>query len=650
MSADFDVRAKLTLDSQAAFGGAQRLSNSMLGLANQLQGAQGLAGGLLGRVVGLGAAYFGLNAGINVFKGLTSSAMTYTSELEGTKIGLQSILQSVEGGTWDEAGKKAEMAFERIKEAAIKSPASAGEMFNIFTGILGPIEGAGYGMEKVVEITNNAVLAASALNVDYAQASRDISMMARGAAGVDVKLFSLLRSTNAIKETTEEWNKNLTAAQRVEKLSAALARFEKSGDAFGRSWKGVTSTFTGVWQEASRAFMSPIMSMGARKIGEANDYLIKNQEKTAHLFEIYGGRAARWLEHAWDRGAQGAQWVIDNWGTITRNIDHAMIKVRHFAPMLLRAAEIYAGVSIGTSVAGKGLQVGAGVIAAGGMAAGGMTKLLGLLGGGSAAGAAGAAAAAEGTAAAAGTAAVAGETAAAGAAAAGAAVSIGAVAAGLVLVAATAEPVIDNWKGIKSAALTTTESVWNSLVDAGKSVWSALRGPFYAIGGALTVFGQLVGVTLVAGVNVAANAIRWFFDGIEPISTAILEWAVPAMKALVWWIGDLAKAADEVTGRVTVMQAADNSFKQTDWAASDSTMAAILAGGNAASVVEAKRQRDLAKQTTKVTNDFRGSNIKIDQKFDGDQDPDRIVVGMMSDLTRQAELRLSSGYAGAFTR
>jgi hypothetical protein len=122
------------------------------------------------------------------------------------------------------------------------------------------------------------------------------------------------------------------------------------------------------------------------------------------------------------------------------------------------------------------------------------------------------------------------------------------------------------------------------------------------------------------------------------------------MKALVWWIGDLAKAADEVTGRVTVMQAADNSFKQTDWAASDSTMAAILAGGNAASVVEAKRQRDLAKQTTKVTNDFRGSNIKIDQKFDGDQDPDRIVVGMMSDLTRQAELRLSSGYAGAFTR
>ena len=643
MSADFDVRAKLTLDSQAAFGGAQRLSSTMLDLSHQLQGAQGLAGGLLGRVVGLGAAYFGLNAGINVFKGLVSSAVDYTAELQSTKIGLQSVLSAVTGASWEEAGKQGEEAFKRIQDAAIESPATARQMFDIFNGIVGPVMNTGASMEKVISLTNDATMAAAGLHVDFAQASRDMSMMVRGAAGVDVKLFSLLRASNAIKETTEQWNKNLTAAQRVEKLAQALAKFKRAGDAYGKSWLGITSTLTDLKDRFKSAFMSPIMDMAARRLFAANQNMIKNQAQIVRLATIYGERVAIALEHGWERGMELWGELVENWGALSRGFDHAMIKVHQFAPMLLRAAKIYAGVSVAGNVAGKGLQVGAGVIGTGGMAAGGMSKLLGLLGGGSAAGAAGAAA--EGTAAA-----VAGETAAAGAAAAGAAVSIGAVAAGLVLVAATAEPVIDNWQGIKTAALTTTESVWNSLVDAGKSIWSALRGPMYLIGGALTTFGQLVGVTLVAGVNVAANAIRWFFDNIEPISTAIMEWAVPAMKALVWWINDLSKAMDKVTGRTTVMQAADNSFKQGDWVASENTMAAILAGSNVASVTEAKRQRDLAKQTTKVTNDFRGSNIKIDQKFEGDQDPDRIVVGMMSDLTRQAELRLSSGYAGVFTR
>jgi hypothetical protein len=31
-------------------------------------------------------------------------------------------------------------------------------------------------------------------------------------------------------------------------------------------------------------------------------------------------------------------------------------------------------------------------------------------------------------------------------------------------------------------------------------------------------------------------------------------------------------------------------------------------------------------------------------------DPDKIVTAMMQDLTRQAEMRISSGFSGAFTR
>jgi hypothetical protein len=51
-----------------------------------------------------------------------------------------------------------------------------------------------------------------------------------------------------------------------------------------------------------------------------------------------------------------------------------------------------------------------------------------------------------------------------------------------------------------------------------------------------------------------------------------------------------------------------------------------------------------------VTNDFRGSRIQVKQEFKGDTDPDRVVQAMVHDLTRQAEQRISSGMAGAFTR
>lgn len=662
MSADFDVRAQLTLDSRGAFAGMQRFSGSLQSMGHQLVGAQSMAGGLVGRLVGIGAAYLGLNAGIGIFRRLTGSATEYTAQLEATRIGLQSVLSSVVGAGWEEAGKMADQAFEQIKTASIKSPATSGEMFRIFQGIVGPIMNAGFEMGKVVDMTNDAVLAASALNVDYAQASRDISMMARGAAGVDVKLFSLLRSSNAIKETTEQWNTKLTAEQRVEKLAAALAKFRESGTAFGKSWVGVTSTFKGILQEAGRAFMSPIMMMGAERIGRMNSYLIENQGKIMNLLNVYGDRIADKLASAWDHAADAAFWVIDHWGTITRQIDDAMVKLHAFGAYLVdhrhaiaEIAKVYAAMSIGGKVVGQGMLATAGATSIG-------AQFMGLFGSkavaGTAVAGAGAAAAmgagtAAGTAAAgtaaAGTAAVEG-AAATGAAAAGAAVSLPLVAAALIALGATVEPTIDNWDAIKSATVEMGKTTLDSFVDIGKSLWDGLRGPLYAVGSVVVSLGGILSTVLVAGFRIAANAIGWFMDGLEPISSAIMQYVVPAMKEFMVWLKEMTDLINEAAGKKTTWIEGEGPQKWAPWEQTETQTAAILAGVNAGSVKEAVRTKELAKQKMTVHNDFRGSQIKIDQRFEGDQDPDRIVLGMMQDLTRQAELRLSSGYAGAFTR
>lgn len=619
MSADFDVKAKLTMDSSGAFAGVSRLSGSMTQFGQVLQGNNRIANSIVGQFVGIAGTYVGLNAVKNVFQGLTTSAMGYTAQLETTKIGVQSILKAVEGGSWEAAGEKASWAFEAIKNASIKSPASAKEMFDIFTGILGPIEGAGFGLEKVIEITNDATLAASSLGEDYAQTSRDISMIARGTAGMDVKLFSLLRSTNAITESTEEWNKKLTAAQRVEKLGAALAKFRASGDAFGKSWTGVTSTFRGIREEMGRAAMAPVMGMLARRLGAANDYLLANQARFARRMEVYGERMAGWVSHGIDVGIDAFKWLSSHWVTIVDKVEHVANVLQKHGPELLAAAKTYAGVSIVAGVAGSGLQTGGALL--GGAAA------VGNMFGGGAAGAAGGAAATGGA----------------------AAVGVAGVAVSMGLLATMAPIVIENWREMVGFVEGLTGDLFSQMVDLGLSVWTAIK-PFVMLVGQLTgyaVAGLFMGITTT--LRLLVNALRWLFDEIAPISSYLSDQLTPAFTEFWQVLEQVGKVVGATMDDVRIAMAPMEKSKYAEYQLSDSSMAAVLAGAmDNANSYGAKRS--LSKSKTTVTNDFRGSNIKIEQKFEGEEDPDRILYTMMEDLHKQAEMRLSSGYAGAFTR
>jgi len=630
---DFDVRAKLTLDTTNAFSGVQRLSGQLSHLGQLLEGNNRFAHGLASQLIGVGSAYLGLNAIKGVFTGLTKEAVSYTSELEATKIGVQSILQAVEGGSWEDAGARAAVAFEAIKTAAIKAPASAQQMFDIFSGIVGPIEGAGESLEKVVELTTDTTLAASSLHVDFTQASRDVSMMVRGAAGVDVKLFSLLRSTNAIKESTEDWNKKLTAAERVAKLSEALAKFRKSGDQFQRSWIGVTSKMVDLKNEFLRAFSTPLMDMLARRIGGANDYLAKNQEQFSRRMEVYGERFAVGLEHVLDKGVAGLKWVSNHWTEITDKINKVANLLKAHGPQLLEAAKLYAGVSVGTSVAGKGLSAAGttmGIVGGvGGLFAGG-----GSFAGGAFAGQAATAAAVGGGAA---------ETAAA-ATAAGAALS--AVAVGLVAVAAAGPEVVSNWDAISASLKGLTSGFGFQLVELGKSIWALIRPLVTFIGHLVLLAASAVIVGLTTSFRLLTNALQWTLDWITPLCDAINNHLVKTFQEAWGGIKRGSKDLGLAFGGQKEEFEAMLPLKNKEWESSENQMTSVLAG----SLEKFAKPSERAKQKTSITNDFRGSNIKIDQKFEGDEDPDRIVYAMMSDLHKQAEMRLSTGYAGAFTR
>lgn len=680
MTTAYDVRASLTLQARNA-GEIRRLSSEVRQLGEQIRGSSNAARGMLNQLLAMGGAYAGISAIKGAFRGLVTSAVGYVSELEKTKIGLQSVVSAVEEVPWEEAGRRGEAAFKKVREMAILSPATSKEMFDIFQGIIGPIESAGFSMQKVLDITNDTVLAASALNVDYAQATRDISMMARGTAGMEVKLFSMLRSTGAIKEDAKEWNA-LLPAQRVEKLSTALKKFAGSGKAFGSSWAGVTSTFADIVDNFKASAFSPIMKVMGRNLERFNGYILEHRAELEAFFERVGTDVAMRLDTWIGKARTGFTYVITHWDEIVAKFDAVVSKVKEVAPIIAKAAIAWQGVQLGREVVGGGIAaagtmgqlvsgVGGGLAgafagkqaAAGAVAASGATRALQLEGfteamlmggamtGGAGAGGAGAAGA--------------GAT-----AAGGALVALGPILLAFAVVVAAVGAMFlaakDNWAAFQAIFAESTGGLVEELVRLGKAVWSFLAP-------VLKVVGHILLTILAPAFTLLVTAIRgvvWFltvlFDIFGQITTVIYEKLKPALTFLQDFFAKLASWINNTFGKY--WDKVDESRTEQERKAVERAWGpnGTQRGGSTdpntnwdrwnpalTGPLKTKDQVDLskvAKAGVNVTNDFRGSRIQVKQEFKGDQDPDRIVLAMVHDLTRQAEQRISSGFAGALSR
>lgn len=692
----YDVRAQLTMSAQRAHGQMRALSGEVRNLGALIKGGTSSAASMFSQLTAVGSTYLGLRAVSGAFRSLIGGAVSYTANLEKTKIGLQSVIQGVENTSWETAGKRAEAAFQKIRDMAIVSPATSEEMFSIFQGIVGPIESAGFSMQKVLDITNKTTLAASALNVDYSQASRDISLMARGSAGMDVKMFSILRSMGAIKEDAEAWNKTLTGAQRVEKLDAALSKFASSGKAFGSSWVGVTSSFKDIVDNFKGAAFSPIMKRVGQNLERFNGYMLEHRAQIEAFMSTVGNDVAKRLQTLFDRAQVGFQYILAHWGEIVSRFDHVVAKVKEVAPVLAKAAIAWQAVQLGRNVVGGAVgAVGTGMEiasvlrggAAGRAVAAAATPVVqvaqaamigsspfGLMGGAS--GVAGATTSGAGAVfgmmgGGTGTAAGGAGTAAAGAGVAAGGVALApillAIAAALAVFLAIALAVKDQWGNMSVIFGETFGSIATMVIGLGKSMWNFLAPVFKMLGSVLLVplsAGFQILSVLFRGLLVVLTPI---FDVLGLITNAVWGQLKPAFDWIFGMISKFSSFMNGVFGEIDTMRKERDKDKAMDEAARtaarlreqqgvehEDTYAPLMGPA----LFNRKEQEKmggvdlnaLAKGQVNVNQDFRGSRINVRQDFKGNTDPDRVVQAMMRDLTRQAESRVSSGFAGALTR
>lgn len=684
-STTYDVRASLLLQTRGAYGDVRKLGQEVRSLGDSLKVTESHARQAINQMLAFGGAVLGVRAVAGAFTSLTRSAVAYSAELEKNKIGLQSVLMAVENTDWETAGRRASKAFEEIRLMAIESPATSAEMFEIFNGIVGPVEAAGFAMNKVLDLTKDTTLAAAALGVDYQQASRDINMMVRGTAGMEVKLFSMLRSTGAIKEDTETWNK-MNATDRVNKLGEALKKFSAGASAFGKSWAGVTSTLQDIFSNLKATAFGPIMKVVAENIDRFNQMILANRVSIEAFLLNVGRDAANRIETVFVKMRSGFQYIVENWDQIVARFDTVTARVKEIAPVIAKAALAWELVNVGRNVAGGAISAGGSILGAAGQlgewSAGMMpgkgtpkgrtaAELGGLFGQwGAATGAAapsmaglfgqwGAATGGGALAAGGGGGAAAG---AAGGAAGGTGIVstlvalapvLGLVAAALVLLLSVGLAFKEQWRSMTVIFGESGGQLASMLFEFGKALWDALAPILKILGSVLlvpltaiwtvlstTLKALLLGFTgLLKIIGAITNAI---YQGVKPAFDLIFQ----LFAGLTRWLNDLFSKAMAWLKKVETAPVESGAAPPSHDPNTDYSRWLAPAPLSSSGMDISKAP----KGAVVINQDFRGSRFSVRQEFKGDQDPDRIVMAMMQDLTRQAENRVSSGYAGALTR
>ena len=246
---------------------------------------------------GLGKSFrsgLGIGAGIAAFNKLTGAIsgasrgmLDFTSNLQGSKIGLATIVGAVDGIPFEEAQQRSEKLFNALQQDAIKSTATTGELLEVFRGIAGPIRKAGASFDDIRGTALDIVNASNAVGVDLQQAARDANLIVSGRAGIQVKLFQQLRVMGLITEEAQKFNK-LSTSERVERLNAALKKAGAGADAYAKSWAGISSTLKDIFENTIAKALTPILDAFASEFGKLAEFLIANKDKISATFESAG--------------------------------------------------------------------------------------------------------------------------------------------------------------------------------------------------------------------------------------------------------------------------------------------------------------------------------------------------------------------------
>lgn len=649
----YKVLAQLRVNSRNAVAGIRSASSAVDRLRERFKAASSSSDGLMRSMLATAGAYAAISAASGAVRGLARGVFEYANFTEQASIQIATLSNRIEGIPFEDAERRAGGLIERLEDLAIQSPATGRDLIGLFQGLSGPIARVTGDMEDALVMSQQLANTASALGVDYQQAGRDFRAMLEGRAGVDVLMFSRLRSVGAINETTEAWNAMAQAnpADAYEKLRDILEGYNVAAARQGRSLEGLRSSFESLYNRALLAGARPIVERYKTFLGDVNDRLLANMGRFREGLGRVGEAIGRQLDAVFSKLLDGLDYVIANWDRIVAKLERAVYRVGEIARALPGIAKGFVAVAGARMGARAGMAIGGGA--------------LGLLGGTSAAGGVlhalvGSLTSVAGAAAATGPLNALGSIFSSPLAIVGTLAKIVAfvgvfalVGTMMVVGAAIARELTENWSHWAEVWRREVSPLLALLKTEFLRLWRELRYVMRDLGrGALSI---LIGMfkNLVIG---AIELVRFFRDAhlafvlFSDALTAFVNQILAAVSALTYGAVqiDPLERRDPREIRALVLGRMFNTDPEA-FLNPEAYMAAERQAMAEEYAAQAGTAGGLEPEQAVQNFDFKGSKISIKQEF-ANADPDRIAAVLREDLAGQAERRLASGFVPALSR
>jgi len=333
------------------------LADSMSDLGSKIRGSSHAATGMIATITGVAGAYFGIHALKNAFASAAHEAVGFHAELEATRVGLAAVMSAVDHVPFEQAKHASEAMMESLREDSLNGMASLQELASSYSMLAGPMRSAGSSMEEIRDLTNQTVLATTALGLDMGFASNEISHMVQGAAGMNHNLFRTLHSMGLIKEDASEFN-NLAPEKRIEKIRKALDVFSGSADTYKNKWQTLMKSFHNIKVKAMSDLFGPAIKVFQTFMVVWRAKITAAQRTIERRIKIIGEKMAGVFSKVIAKAEQGLIYVADRWDSIIKSVGNVATRLQSLAPKMLEAAKIYAGIQIGREVVGASLEHG----------------------------------------------------------------------------------------------------------------------------------------------------------------------------------------------------------------------------------------------------------------------------------------------------
>lgn len=222
----------------------------------------------------MGLAIAGALAGHEVKKAL----IDFNAGVESAKIGLSTMIQGNLGGTWDAAKEKASALYDEFQKFSVMTPVTTSEILTFGKAVAVATFQASGGMQDLVKVTEQGVIAAKAFGYESGYAAMELSHMLSGNVN---KRMVFAQQLLGMAHMTEEEFKKLNAEQRlgvVEKVLGSDA-MKNAAQEFGKSWAGVTSTLEDKLQITFGRMGKPLFEAMKTEFARWNSWLDENKIK-----------------------------------------------------------------------------------------------------------------------------------------------------------------------------------------------------------------------------------------------------------------------------------------------------------------------------------------------------------------------------------